>query len=216
MTDYEAAKLDWIMRNLSYLTPTNEGAGLISSPALVYDTFTYGGGDTRLDAHVPEVYPGDLWTEYQGTWEIVGNAAVCTASAGDGQNVAAIEAGENNVTVESVYEQVGTPNIGLIANLVDNSNYWLLSLIGTDVIIYERTGGGFIQRSSGGTWTPPGAGNTVALKAVTSDDEITFYVNDVEVASFSDGGRSHQAATRHGVRNHPAVNERFLDFEVTL
>jgi hypothetical protein len=166
---------------------------------LVYDTFTDANG-TALTAHTPDKRPGlNAWQSLQGTWEIQSNRAKLTATAGDQQNVAVIDAGDADATVEADLITGAGTNAGLIANCVDNDNYWVY-IVASDgsCFLYERTGGGFNLRDND-TFVYS-SGNTYALKIVTNGDAIDCYIDNVLKLSYSASGRAHKTATKHGLR----------------
>jgi hypothetical protein len=190
-----AEEYGWLfLSSPSGVTATDPYAGF-----LVYDTFT-DDNDTALADHTPNKRPDtNAWTSLQGTWQIQSNQGKLTTTAGDGQNVVVIDAGAADVTIQADLITGAGTNAGLIANCVDNDNYWLYLVdLGGNCQLYERTGGGFTLRDSD-TFSYS-SGNTYALKVVTNGDAIDCYLDDVLKLSYSAGGRAHKTATKHGLR----------------
>jgi hypothetical protein len=186
-----------------------------STPSyLLYDTFTDSDG-TNLTAHTMNT--GSGWTSLFGTWVITSNRAVRSTS-GDNEVIVA-DAGATNVTA-TVTANIGAAQsfawVGLVVRATDNSNYWL-GLIQTisspSVQLYEKSGGSYTLRDSS---TPVVTTSTdYNLKLVASGTTITFYIDNVQVATYASMATG-LSATKCGI-GASAINpttRTFNDFAV--
>lgn len=184
---------------------------------LVYDTYTDANG-TAIASHTPDVRPGsNAWEALVGTWQIQSNRGKLTASGGGGQNTAAIDAGVANVTaqVDLVTDAGGGTDSGLIVNVGDANNYWLMA-VGADgaITLYQRVAGAFTARDND-TYTYV-AGNTYVLKIVTAGDTISGYVDNVLKVTYTTAGRALKTNTKAGIRTFQTdTGSLFDNFRVT-
>lgn len=187
----------------------------VAETILVRDTFT-DSDSTALASHTPELRPGsNAWVASLGTWQIQGCAARLTSTAGDGQNVAVIDSGVANASVVmDALHTSAAPDFGIVANYVDQNNFWMCVRTNNEIKIWERSGGTFTQRANA-TLADPGSGATETFKVVTNNDTIEIYVNSVLQVSYTVASRPHKTATKHGLRNFQATTGDFLYFEVT-
>lgn len=160
------------------------------------DTFTDSNG-TALSSHAMNI--GSGWAALRGTWQIQGNRASNTATAGDDQCVASTECNHANVNISANITPISAPNpnVRLVCNIVDADNYWVGAASGTDTQIYEKTGGSFVLRASGviGAIT---YNVTYPCTLKCNGNSVYWTCNGLSINS-TVGGRNHQTATKQGI-----------------
>ena len=168
---------------------------------LVYDTFTDDDAVT-LPNHTPEKdTEAGGWQAFNGTFDVTSNRSYLD-TAGGGQEVAAIDVGTAEHTVECKFhfQDSATADGGMVCRGSDNDNYWMLATVAGQVwYLYKHETGGFSQEASGGTSAKD---TTYTLKIVCDGDDITCYVDDGEVCSVTD--TFNNDATYCGSRIHSA------------
>ncbi len=171
---------------------------------LVADAFS------RTAANLGVADTGQPWTERQGTWAADGASAYVSATAGDHQNVAEVDAGVADIVLRTAIAPFGG-DAGVVFRLQDNANYWVLVLGPVDMRLYKRVSGAFSLIASHASGYSAGE----EVKVVLAGSTIDCYRAGVLRISISDA--THLAATRHGIRRYDAVDttSRFGWFEVT-
>lgn len=225
-----------VLRALNTLVPTARASSLqIGSPSinslfkilpegrkatqLVLDPFTDTSG-VRLQDHI--MSRGYIWEELQGEWEIFGfNRAHLAISAGDGQNTVVTEGylADNIIMVEIVPPDLvggGNMDSGLLANVIDNDNYWLVQLYSGGVVLYQRSGGGFTFVTSAGSPIVSGGGPAI-VTVQTIDDTINVYADFALIMTHTGTPRTNKTSTKFGLRVHASDNgTTFNDFRIGL
>lgn len=125
---------------------------------------------------------GGTWTQWAGTWGIVGNRAEPTSATAVQYSAAVLNLGQKDGYAEATLASRG---IGLIARGADNSNYYVADL-GFDGIvrIFRRVGGTFTT-----LYTGPGPIGAVAgdrFGLAVEGSHLTAYLNGYAVGAATD------------------------------
>lgn len=158
------------------------------SLALVRDSFTDADG-TALTSHTPE--KGPQWTVQQGTGEI--NSGACGDTSGAGL-VANIDAGIADVLVEVTFGATPALYSSLVFRRAGANDSWTLQYTGTQLVLYEITGG--VATNRGVTTKALAAGDSLVVRAAGSDIRC-FHRTAAGVYSALTAytGTAHQTAT---------------------
>lgn len=153
---------------------------------LLWDTFTEASGVPQLTAHTPDINPGgNAWLNVTGRLVIVATIdKVVVDSPGVGTAID-IEASDVTMTCEVTVANGNTNPHGLIYRVQDSNNYWFAGYRGNSsqaTRIDEINAGVRTTRSSTSETLADG---TYTFKVVLSGNDMTFYVDDVQKASYS-------------------------------
>jgi pectate lyase len=162
---------------------------------LIQDTFTAVNG-TTLPGHAPDVNtPGNAWVVQSGAGNIQNNKAQCST----GVWVATIDSGQANVTVTAdIVLSVAGSDDGPVVRFQDANNYWFADASGSNnFILYEKTGGSFVQRAS--TTVTVSTGTTYTVQVQASGTTITATINGGNPISYG-SATDFQTATKHGIK----------------
>lgn len=158
--------------------------------ALLYDAFN-GSNGTALGSHPMDIGTG--WTVHNGTISIESNQAHC-GTFGVDDAMATADAGQSNAIMTVTLSAPGSGNQpGAVARFVDSGNYWLFTVHGSTLKIYEKTDGSFTERAAEAVSV---SGEYVAT-VIVDGPNMSVTVNGV-TATYSSS--VHQGATRFGIR----------------
>lgn len=133
------------------------------------------------------------WVATSGTWGISTNRAYCSGAAGSGVEVATIDGGAGDGTVQVTLAVVAQS--GLAFRVQDDGNFWQLEAQGSSGSNLR------LHKWSGGSATLVGTFGTVAdgdvITAVMAGPSITCKKNGSTVGSTSDSYLA--AQTKHGI-----------------
>jgi hypothetical protein len=158
---------------------------------------------------------GSAWVALQGTWGILSNQGGLIADAGDSQDVAVLECGSSVVTVQTTIT-FGSCDVGLVARVVDSTNYLLFAVnSSTGCKLYKRVGGTFTQLGTTDATTPV-TGDVIRM-SVSAGNAITCYRNGVHLPNLDSTDAAGSTATQHGIRSsgYVAATVSFNDFSIT-
>jgi hypothetical protein len=128
---------------------------------------------------------GGTWTVLSGTWRTQGGICEQTALAATFDKIVA-DCGESDVTVE--VDATTHATLASIAALVcrssnNTNNWWVyLSSANNTIKIYQFEAGSLTERASAAFTVA--ASTTYNIKAVTSGNTITAYIDDVEKCNY--------------------------------
>lgn len=176
---------------LNTLTPE----GYVSNRA-AYDRMTDTTG-TRLAAHTMDI--GSGWNEVAGEWEIVSNKLHLLTNVFE--NLATTEAGVADVTVTTIIAPPTGLNMdmGLVANLVDYNNYWMIQIYSGGTSFWEKNGGSWTQQLPGQGTSFFSSSDPTEVSLVTRDNTIDLYIAGSLVATYTGTPRTTKTGTKFGV-----------------
>jgi hypothetical protein len=181
--------------------------GPAPNPYLVYDLFT-GVDGTNLPDHTPDVIAVAGWTSRLGTWQISGNAAVCTVSGGATINcLTSIDTGTPNYRVEvNIVEDVADSGIFVRLGTGNNTGYMVDFKYGAALEILEWSTS-WTERAG----TASGGANGVSY-VVVNGTSITGYSSTGYSVNFAPA-TTNQTSSIVGLRS-AAISRKFDTFSV--
>jgi hypothetical protein len=143
---------------------------------------------------------GSDWTAIAGTWGVGSNVAR-KVNATDGQDIAVLDSGTANVEAQVTFSTLSADaGPGLVARLVDSSNYLLVQCRG------GNSGSAYLElyKFVSGTPTSLGTYNTIVsagdvVKLRCDGDSLTVYRNGSSVIGPVTES-AHNTATKHGIQ----------------
>lgn len=175
-----------------------------TGPAAITDSFNRADNPAALGV----ADTGQTWSALAGTWSTLSNQARTATSVGANYNVAVLDAGRADCTVQLTASTV-VAGIGISARVVDATNFIHLEAVGATLTLYRRVAGASTTIGSFAYTVVNGD----VMKMALSGSSIICYVNNVSMISVTEA--THASATKHGLLNFDSTVARYDDFSIT-
>jgi hypothetical protein len=171
------------------------------------DTFDRSNDAANLGNLDGGLLEGQPWEILWGTWGIVDNQAYLAAAGGGDKELAVIDVGLSDCTVQVVLsEWANGQRVAFRYSDVDNG--FFVNVDGAHYYIYRRQAGGHTLLWEG----DPAPQDGDVVKVVLDGNSIQLYVNESLVASITDS--FNQTATKHGLGANAVGSKRWNNFSI--
>ena len=141
---------------------------------------------------------GLAWTEESGDWKIASNRLVCdTLDGGTSRAQATVDTGVSDGVVRCTMRGAAGSSPSLLFRFNDDDNFWIamLAIDAAQFRLYERTGGTFTLRGSGGA-AGVSADTDYEVTSIVDGTSITIWKNGDDRLAYTSS--DHETETKYG------------------
>jgi len=176
--------------------------------SLISDSFNRANSATSLSASDT----GQAWTAVVGTWGINANQAYVAVDAGAGTNLAVLDSGVANCSVQVTFSAAEN-GMGVAVRETDGNNYFLLLRATSTSLQFYRIQAGVATLLNSST---PTMANGDVFRVTMAANNFSIFRNGVLEFTTTDSFQT--SATKHGLADSTGIagTERWDDFSVTV